>query len=152
MHPVRLNLSAMVQCFSLTIKHHQPVYQPQKSSSEQHVDSSIAGNRSLNYSDPWFSGPAEKLQHCLRPATSWNRGNVPRDKLFTREFCVQKLLSLIQPVRLLVLIRAYQAANNIFLSYQTSTSQAYQPRSQPADRPIDNVKKSNDDKLYDQPI
>jgi len=102
----------MVQCFSLTIKQHQPVYQPQKSSSEQHVDSSIAGNRSLNYSDPWFSGPAEKLQHCLRPATSWNRGNVPRDKLFfTREFCVQKLLSL-----------------------------------------IDNVKKSNNDKLYDKPI
>jgi len=52
----------MVQYFSLTIKQHQPAYQPQKTSAKQHVDSSIAGNRGLNYSDPWFSGPAEKLQ------------------------------------------------------------------------------------------
>jgi len=33
--PVRLNLSAMVQCFSLTTKQHQPAYQPQKPSAEQ---------------------------------------------------------------------------------------------------------------------
>ena len=33
--PVRLNLSAMIQCFSLTTKQHQPAYQPQKRSDEQ---------------------------------------------------------------------------------------------------------------------
>jgi hypothetical protein len=33
--PVRLNLSAMVQYFSLTTKQHQPAYQPQKPSTEQ---------------------------------------------------------------------------------------------------------------------
>ena len=33
--PVRLNLSAMIQCFSLTTKQHQPAYKPQKRSSEQ---------------------------------------------------------------------------------------------------------------------
>jgi hypothetical protein len=32
---VRLNLSAMVQCFSVTIKHHQSAYPQQKTSTEQ---------------------------------------------------------------------------------------------------------------------
>jgi len=32
-----------------------------------------------------------------------------------------------QPVRLLVSAKAYQPANSVFLSQQTSTSQAYQP-------------------------
>ena len=41
----------------------------------------------------------------------------------------------IQPVRLLVSARAYQTANSIFLSQQTSTSRAHQPRNQPANRP-----------------
>ena len=40
-----------------------------------------------------------------------------------------------QPVRLLVSVRTYQAANSVFLSQQTSTSQAYQPRNQPANKP-----------------
>ena len=40
-----------------------------------------------------------------------------------------------QPVRLLVSVRTYQAANSVFLSQQTSTSQAYQPRNQPANGP-----------------
>ena len=33
-----------------------------------------------------------------------------------------------QPVRLLVSVKAYQSANNIFLSQQTNTRQTYQPR------------------------
>jgi len=37
-----------------------------------------------------------------------------------------------QPVRLLVSAVAYQPWYNIFLSQQTSTSQAYQPKNQPA--------------------
>ena len=40
----------------------------------------------------------------------------------------------IQPVRLLVSAKAYQLANSIFLSQQTSTSRTYQPRNQPANR------------------
>ena len=43
----------------------------------------------------------------------------------------------IQHVRLLVSARAYQPANSVFLSQQTSTSRAYQPRNQPTNRPID---------------
>ena len=43
----------------------------------------------------------------------------------------------IQPVRLLVSARAYQPANSVFLSQQTSTSRAYQPRNQPANRLIE---------------
>jgi len=41
-----------------------------------------------------------------------------------------------QPVRLLVSAKAYQPANSVFLSQQTSTStsRAYQPRNQPANR------------------
>ena len=42
----------------------------------------------------------------------------------------------IQPVRLLVSARAYQAANSVFLSQRASTSRAYQPRNQPANRPM----------------
>jgi hypothetical protein len=34
-YPVRLNVSVMVQCFSLTTKQHQPAYQSQKPSAEQ---------------------------------------------------------------------------------------------------------------------
>jgi hypothetical protein len=45
--PVRLNLSAMVQCFSLTTKQHQPAYQPQKPFAEQPVAEGI--------SDEWIS-------------------------------------------------------------------------------------------------
>ena len=37
-----------------------------------------------------------------------------------------------QLIRLLVLARAYQPVNNIFLSQQTSTSRTYQPRDQSA--------------------
>jgi len=40
-----------------------------------------------------------------------------------------------QLVRLLVSVSAYQSGNSIFLSQQTSTSRAYQPRNQPANRP-----------------
>ena len=36
-YPVRLIVSAMIQCFSLTTKQHQPAYKPQKRSSEQGV-------------------------------------------------------------------------------------------------------------------
>jgi len=32
----------------------------------------------------------------------------------------------------LVSVRAYQSGNSVFLSQQTSTSRAYQPRNQPA--------------------
>ena len=39
-----------------------------------------------------------------------------------------------QPVRLLVSARAYQPANSVFLSQQISTSRAYQPRNQLANR------------------
>ena len=42
----------------------------------------------------------------------------------------------IQPVRSLVSARAYQPANSVFLSQQTSTSRAYQPRNQPTNKPI----------------
>ena len=42
-----------------------------------------------------------------------------------------------QHVRLLVSARAYQLANNVFLSQQTSTSRAYQPRNQQANRLYD---------------
>ena len=38
----------------------------------------------------------------------------------------------VQPVRLLVSVRAYQPTNSVFPSQQTSTSRAYQPRNQPA--------------------
>ena len=40
-----------------------------------------------------------------------------------------------QPVRLLVSARAYQPANSVFLSQQTSISRVYQPRNQPANMP-----------------
>ena len=50
--------------------------------------------------------------------------------------CTNKFSSDIQPVRLLVSVRAYQPANSAFLSQQTSISRAYQPRNQPANRPI----------------
>ena len=40
-----------------------------------------------------------------------------------------------QPDGLLVSARAYQSINSIFLLQQTSTSRAYQPRNQPANRP-----------------
>jgi len=43
----------------------------------------------------------------------------------------------IQSVRLLISVRAYQPANSIFLSQQTSISRTYQSRNQPANRPID---------------
>jgi len=36
-----------------------------------------------------------------------------------------------QPVRLMVSAKAYQPANSVFLSQQTSTSWAYHPRNQP---------------------
>jgi len=39
-----------------------------------------------------------------------------------------------QLVRLLVSVRTYESANSIFLSQQTSTSRAYQPRNKPANR------------------
>jgi len=41
-----------------------------------------------------------------------------------------------EPVRLLVSARAYQPANSVFLSQQTSTSRAYQPKNQLANRAI----------------
>ena len=44
--------------------------------------------------------------------------------------------SIIQLIRLLVSARTYQPANSVFLSQQTSTSRAYQPRNQPANRLI----------------
>ena len=47
------------------------------------------------------------------------------------------LLRVIHPVRLLVSARAYQPWYSIFLSQQTSTSRAYQPRNQPANRLIE---------------
>jgi len=50
--------------------------------------------------------------------------------------CTNKFSSDIQPVRWLVSVRTYQPANSAFLSQQTSISQAYQPRNQPANRPI----------------
>jgi len=34
-HPVRLIVSVMIRCFSLTTKQHQPAYKPQKRSSER---------------------------------------------------------------------------------------------------------------------
>ena len=46
-----------------------------------------------------------------------------------------------QPVRLLVLARAYQPRYSVFLSQQTSTSRTYQPRNQLAN--ILNINKSN---------
>ena len=46
-------------------------------------------------------------------------------------------IRVIQPVRLLVSARAYQSANSVFLSQQTSTSRTYQPRNQPTNRLID---------------
>ena len=41
----------------------------------------------------------------------------------------------IQSVRLLISVRAYQPANSIFLSQQTSTSRTYQSINQPANKP-----------------
>ena len=48
-----------------------------------------------------------------------------------------------QRVRLLVSARAYQPANNIFLSQQTSISRTYQPRNPPANRLIASSMHSN---------
>jgi len=58
-----------------------------------------------------------------------------------------------QHVHLLVLDRAYQPANNIFLSQQISTSRAYQPRNQLGKRlnnvtsPLSGSRPDNDKRL-----
>ena len=69
------------------------------------------------------------------------KGLIPLRYTFERElsmlsecaFC-SSVKPNIQPVRLLVSARAYQPANSVFLSQQTSTSRAYQPRNQPANK------------------
>ena len=49
-------------------------------------------------------------------------------------FAGEHVIHYIQPVRLLVLARAYQPWYNIFLSQQTSINRAYQARNQPTNR------------------